>query len=47
MKPSNRRVDSLLLAIEYTYNAGRARVLHAAREDTEHNHYRVRKLDFF
>ena len=34
------------MAAVYTHGAGRARVLHASREDLEHVHYGVRKVDF-
>ena len=37
---------SLLMAVEYTHNAGRARVLHAARAEVDDRQYGVRKVDF-
>lgn len=39
-------VGSLLMAVEYTHNAGRARVLHAARAEVDDRQYGVRKVDF-
>ncbi|OCF77899.1 hypothetical protein I204_01902 [Kwoniella mangroviensis CBS 8886] len=41
--------DALISSIEYTYLAGRARVIHSSRndEDKNKNHYGVKRLDFF
>lgn len=40
-------IDSLCLAVEYTYVAGRARVKHASRDDDSGvEHYAIKRGDF-
>ncbi|WWC95477.1 hypothetical protein V866_002341 [Kwoniella sp. B9012] len=41
--------DALISSIEYTYLAGRARVIHSSRndKDSDKDHYGVKRLDFF
>ncbi|WWC92913.1 uncharacterized protein L201_007875 [Kwoniella dendrophila CBS 6074] len=38
--------DSLIASAEYTYLAGRARVIHASRADERRDHYGIRRIDF-
>lgn len=43
---ADRAAEAMCAAAEYTCIAGRARVLHASREDKEREHYCVRRRDF-
>lgn len=38
--------DSLVLSTEYTFVAGRARVLHSARGGAKKDHFALKKRDF-